>query len=669
MHDGFFDRVTAGALERGVTQFVLLGPGHDGRAERHTRPDIRWWQPGVERGGLAAALTGSGFEPDAPALFCFEASASQLSRPALAGLLAELRSLATPGTRLALALPATAAHGSGTTDDGLAGGLFGSSRWRAVEISERAQRAGLRMLAPVWAPALPGTPPSAGAIAAFTERMLYRSGSESVASHLEAAHGVTVKATRELDLGVHRVDLASGGRWIARVFPAARDVEAVRLDARLLSQLSAAGFPAERCAVPEPVSVLDGQGVLVTECAPGRALAAKAPAFEFLGRLLGQLHAMPADAMPANGRAGGAWHHLLPDGSPADELAAARALLHDARHRVPAGGAARYDDLAAALATADACADLPHALVHPDCVPGNAISQPDGGVTLIDWAGAGQGPRIVSLGCLLWAAAGNRANVAAALGGYRESISLGPAEASRLGAAMRLRPLILACWTFATGRDTLDNVSGWWDHHRQRVDAVQAAITSLWLFGHPHSCDRNRDHRAAAPRCGQAAEGSESMVPSWNTSGLRPCTSTASTRPMAISWSPPGCTTASEQRSAAAIPVSSGRPSRRSQSRSANLSPPDRANAPATACWSAASTLTANRPVPRMCGQVVEVSAAQNSTSGGSRDSEVNELTASPTGPPPESTLVTTAIPVGQAAQVRRRSSGRTRAFALGMGR
>lgn len=492
MHDGFFDRVAAGAIERGVSQFVLVGPGHEGRAERHAKPGIRWWELDVEHGGLAAALTGTGFEPDAPAVFCVEAAASQLSRSALTALLAEVRSLATPGTRLALAAPATAAPSDDAAVAGgaLSGGLFGGSRWRAVEISERAQRAGLRMLAPVWAPAPPGAPASAGEIATFTERMLYRSGGESVASHLEATYGVNVKGTRELDLGVYRVDLASGASWIARIFPAVRDLDAVRLDARLLGGLAAAGFPAERCASPdgaassEPVSILDGQGVLVTELAPGRALTAKPPAFELLGRLLGLLHSLPVDAMHGDAataarRPGGAWHHLLPDGSPADELAAARTLLHGARHRVHAGGAARYDTLVSALEAADACVDLPHVLVHPDCVPRNAIGQPEGDVTLIDWTGAGQGPRVVSLGCLLWAAAASKRNVAAVLAGYQQSVSLEPAEADRLGAAMELRPLILACWTFSTGRDTLDGVADWWDNHRRRITAGSAYARPL----------------------------------------------------------------------------------------------------------------------------------------------------------------------------------------------
>jgi O-methyltransferase involved in polyketide biosynthesis len=67
MHDGFFERVTVSALDRGVTQFVVVGAGHDGRALRHDRPGTRWWHVGDPRlAGLAAGLARKGFEPDSP---------------------------------------------------------------------------------------------------------------------------------------------------------------------------------------------------------------------------------------------------------------------------------------------------------------------------------------------------------------------------------------------------------------------------------------------------------------------------------------------------------------------------------------------------------------------------------------------------------------------------
>jgi hypothetical protein len=50
--------------------------------------------------------------------------------------------------------------------------------------------------------------------------------------------------------------------------------------------------------------------------------------------------------------------------------------------------------------------------------------------------------------------------------------------------------------------------------------------------------------------------------------------------------------------------------------------------------WSAASTLTPNRPAVRSTGHVVEEWATHTDTSGGSSDTDTNELAASPIGCP-----------------------------------
>lgn len=96
----------------------------------------------------------------------------------------------------------------------------------------------------------------------------------------------------------------------------------------------------------------------------------------------------------------------------------------------------------------------------PDLVPRTAIGRHGGEVTIIDWGGAGSGLRIASLGCLLWAAATGK-NIAAAIAGSRQYLTLEPAEIDRLQAAMRLRQLVLACWTFATARDSLPSAADW----------------------------------------------------------------------------------------------------------------------------------------------------------------------------------------------------------------
>ncbi len=533
----FFDRVTVSALERGVAQVVVVGAGYDGRALRYAKPGVRWWEVDhpdtqadkrgrldrlglahrhvtfvrcdLEVGGLDGALADAGFQPDAPALFSCEGVALYLSPVALADTLADLRSLAAPGTRLALSVslpPATAARQASRarlhaalaamgepatatlTEDSLADLLTGS-RWRPVALSEKAQRAGFVVATPEWVPAGAGRPPSRGRLAGFAERMTTRAGGATLPGHLAATYGVTVRGSRELDVGVHRIDLAGGGSWIARIFPANRPVAAARQDAELLGWLGVAGFPAERCPVADPVSVHDDQAVLVTERVPGRALSSAPASFELLGRLLAQLHALPVDGPvdgpadgpvdgpadpPARGRPGGGWHHLVPDGTAADEISAARGLLHDARHLAPAADAGRYDQLVAAVDIVDHLLGrpdvaLPEALVHADLVPRNAIRSPAGDVVVIDWAGAGRGSRVASLGCLLWAAAGNRRAVAAAVSGYSASVTLQPDELDRLAAAMALRPLALACWTLATGRNTVSGAADWWEEQRNHI--------------------------------------------------------------------------------------------------------------------------------------------------------------------------------------------------------
>jgi Ser/Thr protein kinase RdoA (MazF antagonist) len=113
-----------------------------------------------------------------------------------------------------------------------------------------------------------------------------------------------------------------------------------------------------------------------------------------------------------------------------------------------------------ALERTDDCADLPHALIHPDFVPSNVIAGPSGETVVVDWAGAGRGPRLWSLGFLLWAA-GHRAMpcVDAVMAGYGAHVRLEPAEWERLAKAIGARPLIFAAWGFCTGRERLPDVT------------------------------------------------------------------------------------------------------------------------------------------------------------------------------------------------------------------
>ena len=131
----FFDRITFGALERGVRQVVIAAAGYDGRALRYAKNDVRWFEvdhPDTQRdklerlerldnrtghitfvaadfadNGLGATVTGAGYRPDVPALFLCEGVAIYLDRPVLESLLRELRGIAAEGSLLAISLSVT----------------------------------------------------------------------------------------------------------------------------------------------------------------------------------------------------------------------------------------------------------------------------------------------------------------------------------------------------------------------------------------------------------------------------------------------------------------------------------------------------------------------------------------------------------------------------------
>ena len=256
----------------------------------------------------------------------------------------------------------------------------------------------------------------------------------------------------ELDLGVYRVGRRDGPDWVARVFAADRPLVAAEGDAALLRRLEQQEFPAERCAAQEAVFGHEGQGVLVTRYVAGTRADGSRPTFGRLGALLGRLHLLPGDHV----RAGGGWHHLIHQGSPAEEIAAARSRLEAAVPGLPADQRPLLAALLAELDRADGCADLPQALIHPDFVPANAILAPEGDLVLVDWTGAGRGPRLYSLAFLLWAAGcAGPSRLDAVVAGYREHVTPGDDEIGRLAGAIWARPLILACWMVLAGRKGL----------------------------------------------------------------------------------------------------------------------------------------------------------------------------------------------------------------------
>jgi Ser/Thr protein kinase RdoA (MazF antagonist) len=266
--------------------------------------------------------------------------------------------------------------------------------------------------------------------------MFRRRGVDALPAHLEAVCEITVSKVRQLDVGVFRVDRQQGPPIVARLFSARRSDDAVHGDLAVLEQLRAAQFPAERPFDPHPLSTHEGQPMLLTyfvRRAPKPVLPPGDP-ITALGAAVGQLHRLVPTGAAA--RPAGALHHYA-EGLPVDELSAARRWLRDIEPRLADEHRDDLGVLERALADADDATGLPEAFVHPDPVPKNAVFTKDGPV-LVDWTGAGRGPRLASLTLVLrsgWA--GPRF-----MRGYARSVELDDEERSRAADLLTTRALI-----------------------------------------------------------------------------------------------------------------------------------------------------------------------------------------------------------------------------------
>jgi len=300
---------------------------------------------------------------------------------------------------------------------------------------------------------------------------------EELRAHLVDRYGIHVQAMLTLDQDVILMRRSDGPSWVARVFPATRGLDEVRGDAEILEWLAEVGYPAERCATDEPVSELDGCAVLVTEAitsarGPDRRKAIKdAGGIRRLGELLAELNTL---AVPsgAPSRPGGAWHHMA-TGKPVAEVEAARLMLEEAESRAAARELGSFTTLTEELDSLDAGNGLPEAFVHPDFVLANVVASAQPGMVVVDWAGAGIGPRAWALAFLLWAvAAKDPRRAALALAGYRRRVKLEPEEIERLPAMMRARPLIFDIWRLHGGHKSAAAVVADALETRQLVDTV-----------------------------------------------------------------------------------------------------------------------------------------------------------------------------------------------------
>src|ERR1700759_2065522 len=117
-------------------------------------------------------------------------------------------------------------------------------------------------------------------------RMNHEPVAERLLAHLRNRYGIDAVAATRLSVHkayVFRIDRKDGESWVARAFPPARPRAGVEGDAAILRYLEQQDYPAERLAVDDPVSDLDGSAVLVTRFIEGVALPDGTEKFAIMG--------------------------------------------------------------------------------------------------------------------------------------------------------------------------------------------------------------------------------------------------------------------------------------------------------------------------------------------------------------------------------------------------
>ncbi len=269
-------------------------------------------------------------------------------------------------------------------------------------------------------------------------QMHHRVGVDTLPAHLEKTCRITIAKVQQLDVGVFRVDSRERPLpLVARLFSAARPYAAAEADLAVLSYLAEVDFPAERPFGDAPLTVHDGQAVLVTGFVKQVPKPKRPPhPIYTLGARIGQLNRL--DVPAGADRPAGALHHFA-EGTMSDELQVVAGWLDELKDRVSDEGIDAVEELRAAAAAADGGHGLPEALVHPDPVPKNAIFTAAGPV-LVDWTSAGRGSRLAAMSLVLrsgWAAV-------PFMKGYTRRTGLTEEERDRLAGLLFSRALIHA---------------------------------------------------------------------------------------------------------------------------------------------------------------------------------------------------------------------------------
>jgi Ser/Thr protein kinase RdoA (MazF antagonist) len=322
-------------------------------------------------------------------------------------------------------------------------------------------------------------------------RMDHQPDANKLVAHLRDRYGVDAVSATQLSVHktyVFRVDRDDGEPWVARAFPPARPRVGVEGDAAILHFLERHDYPAERLAVADAVSELDGSAVLVSRFVDGGQLPDGPEKFAMMGDLLGRLHALPYDDSAS--RPGGAsGEDPSREGAPRQDLLAALAFLDAVDTKVPAAERERFEHLRAAVRSADDGEGLPEGLLHGNLLhaPDHAVLSAQGPVA-INWKASGRGPRLADFAYLIWGTGSwnprrpNQELIDAAVNAYRRHVEPTDDELDRLESVMFIRTLYLACFGY---RRALSNGQEFneWGFIRPRAYFRDTAAATRAAFG------------------------------------------------------------------------------------------------------------------------------------------------------------------------------------------
>lgn len=316
-------------------------------------------------------------------------------------------------------------------------------------------------------------------------RMFHNPVAERLLDHLRGRYGIDAVAATQVSVhraDVFRIDRSDGGPWIARAFPPARPRAGAEGDAAILRFLAGHDYPAERLAVDDAVSDLEGSSVLVTEFIHGEHIPPFTDNMTVMADLLGRLHALPLDDTVT--RPGGA-QGIDPsrEGSPRQDLLAALALLDAVDTKVPVDGREQFEQLRDKVRSADDGDGLPEALLH-----GNLPHAPDHvlraerGAVVFNWTASGRGPRLADFAWLMRVSWGDPKLIEPAVEAYCRHVELTDEELDRLEEVMYIRPLYLDAFGYrrslANGRPPAADVRQFSDpdNTRTTAEATRAAV-------------------------------------------------------------------------------------------------------------------------------------------------------------------------------------------------